>query len=144
MRGGGGGHNFLLMVEGTPTLIAMDVTTVGQAGALALSKLVNNVTQGGAAATTVSATPGDTLQYALTAVNNGSQALSTLVINDATPAFTTYLSAACPAVLPAGITACSVSTQPAVGGQGGLQWTFTGSLSSGAQLVVSYQVKLNQ
>ena len=126
------------------TLIATDVTTVGQAGALALSKLVNNVTQGGAAATAVSATPGDTLQYTLTAANNGSQALSTLVINDATPAFTTYLSAACPAVLPTGTTACSVSMQPAVGGQGSLQWTFTGSLSSGAQLVVSYQVKVNQ
>ena len=126
------------------TLIATDVTTVGQPGALALSKLVNNVTQGGAAATAVSATPGDNLQYTLTAVNNGSQALSTLVISDATPAFTTYVSASCPASLPAGITACAVSTQPAVGGQGGLQWTFAGTLPSGAQLVVSYQVKVNQ
>lgn len=126
------------------TLSAIDMTTVGQPGALALSKLVSNVTQGGAAATAVSANPGDTLQYTLTAVNNGSQALSTLVVNDATPAFTTYLSAACPGTLPAGLTGCSVSTQPAVGAQGALQWTFTGQLASGAQLAVTYRVKVDQ
>ena len=126
------------------TLSATDMTTVGQPGALALSKQVSNVTQGGAAATAVSANPGDTLQYTLTAVNNGSQALSTLVVNDTTAAFTTYLSAACPGTLPASLTGCSVSTQPAVGAQGALQWTFTGQLASGAQLAVTYRVKVDQ
>lgn len=66
------------------------------------------------------------------------------MINDATPAFTSYLSAACPGSLPSGITGCSISTQPAVGAQGGLQWTFTGSLAPSAQLAVTYQVKVNQ
>ncbi|WP_293604388.1 hypothetical protein [Polaromonas sp. UBA4122] len=126
------------------TLTAIDITTVGLPGALALSKLVNNVTQGGVAATSVNATPGNTLQYTLTATNNGSESLSALVINDATPAFTSYLSAACPGSLPSGITGCSISTQPAVGAQGGLQWTFTGSLAPSAQLAVTYQVKVNQ
>lgn len=126
------------------TIIATDTTAVGLPGTLALSKLVNNVTQGGASALSVSATPGDTLQYTLTALNSGSQALSTLLINDATPAFTTYLSAACPGILPSGISACNVSTQPSVGGQGSLQWTFTGTLASGAQLIVTYQVKVGQ
>ncbi len=125
-------------------LAVIDVTTVDAASALALSKRVSNTTQGGPAGTTVNANPNDTLQYTLTAVNNGSAALSTLVINDATPAFTTYLSAACPPTLPAVITACSVSIQPAVGAQGGLQWTFTGSLASGAQLAVTYRVKVDQ
>jgi uncharacterized repeat protein (TIGR01451 family) len=119
-----------------------DVTTVGAAGSLTLVKLVSNLTQGGAAATSVNANPGDTLQYALSATNTGAQSLSTLVISDSTPAFTTFVSATCPAVLPAGITGCSVSTQPAAGASGSLQWTFTGSLGSGAALAVTYQVKI--
>jgi uncharacterized repeat protein (TIGR01451 family) len=94
------------------------------------------------AATAVSANPGDALQYTLTATNNGAQSLTTLVINDATPAFTTFVSAACPATLPAGITACSVSTEPAVGASGALQWTFTGSLAASGSLAVTYQVKI--
>ncbi|NMM09456.1 MAG: DUF11 domain-containing protein [Polaromonas sp.] len=126
------------------TVSASDITTVGQAGALALSKLVSNQTQSLGPATAVNATPGDALQYTLTAVNNGAQPLSALVINDTTPAFTTYVSAACPGALPAGITSCSTSTQPAIGGQGSLQWTFTGSLASATQLVVTYQVRVNQ
>jgi uncharacterized repeat protein (TIGR01451 family) len=134
------------------TILATDVTTVAQAGALALNKLVKNLSTPAPTppalpappAISVNAAPGNTLEYSLTAVNNGTQALTTLVVSDATPAFTTYLSAACPGSLPAGITACNVTTQPAVGGQGGLQWTFTGSLASGAQLAVTYRVKVDQ
>jgi hypothetical protein len=37
-----------------------------------------------------------------------------------------------------------VTTQPAVGAQGALKWTFTGSLASGAQLIVTYRVKVDQ
>ena len=124
------------------TLTASDVTSVGAPGTLSLAKLVSNLTQGGPAATAVSANPGDTLQYTLTATNNGAQSLATVVIYDATPAFTTFVSAACPATLPPGISACSVSTQPAVGAGGGLQWTFTGSLAASGSLAVTYQVKI--
>lgn len=126
------------------TLVATDITTVGQAGDLDLTKLVSNVTQAIPAATSVNANPGDTLQYTLTATNNGTQPLSTLFVNDSTTAFTGFVSAACPGALPAGITACTVTTQPAVGAQGALKWTFTGSLASGAQLVVTYRVKVDQ
>ena len=122
----------------------MDVTTVDEYGALTLSKRVSNITQGGPTGISVSALPNNILQYTLTATNNGSAALSTLVINDATPAFTTYVSATCPVVLPAVITACSVSTQPGVGSPGNVQWTFSGKLAPGGQLVVTYQVRLNQ
>ena len=122
----------------------VDVTTLADASALALTKLVSNITQGGASGITANANPGETLQYTLTAVNNGSGALSTLFINDATAAFTTYLSAACPVTLPAVITACTVSMQPAVGSPGGVQWTFAGVLAPTGQLTVTYQVKVNQ
>jgi hypothetical protein len=35
-----------------------------------------------------------------------------------------------------------VSTQPAVGAGGALQWTFTGSLAASGSLAVTYQVKI--
>jgi len=124
------------------TATVSDVTTVGAPGTLTLVKLVSDLTQGGAAATSVNANPGDTLQYTLSATNTGAQSLSTLVISDSTPAFTTFVSAACPAVLPSGITGCTVSTQPAAGASGSLQWSFSGSLGSGAALAVTYQVKI--
>lgn len=89
-------------------------------------------------------TSAGVLQYTLTAVNNGSTSLSTLPINDATPAFTTYLSAACSVTLPAVLTACTVSTQPAVGVLGNVQWTFTGVLAPSRQMIVSYQIMLDQ
>jgi uncharacterized repeat protein (TIGR01451 family) len=121
-----------------------DVTTGGEPTALSLQKLVSNVTRGGGTSTSVIASPGETLQYTLTAQNNGPSGLTTLVVNDATPAFTTFLSAACPGTLPSGITLCTVTTKPAVGGTGAVQWTFTGSLTGAAQLAVTYQVKLSQ
>ncbi|MFI5447720.1 hypothetical protein [Polaromonas sp. UC242_47] len=128
------------------TLSATDITTVGQAGDLSLAKLVSNITQALPAATGVNASPGDTLEYKLTATNNGTQPLSTLFVSDSTTAFTGFVSAACPlpASLPAGITACAVTTQPAVGAQGALKWTFTGSLAPSAQLIVTYRVKVDQ
>jgi uncharacterized repeat protein (TIGR01451 family) len=126
------------------TLLATDITTVGQAGDLSLAKLVSNITQAIPAATSVNASPGDTLQYTLTATNNGTLPLSTLFVSDSTTAFTGYVSAACPGTLPTGITGCTVTTQPAVGAQGALKWTFTGSLASGAQLIVTYRVKVDQ
>jgi hypothetical protein len=64
------------------------------------------------------------------------------VIDDATPAFTTFVSAACPGTLPAGVSSCTLTAQPAAGATGAVQWTFGGSLASGAALVVTFQVKV--
>lgn len=128
------------------SVLSTDTTTVIEQGALTLSKQVNNITQGGAAATSNNALPGNLLQYQLTLSNAGSKPLTQVVVNDATPAYTTFTSASCPATssLPVGLTACAVSTQPAAGGQGAIVWTFTGSLNPGAQAVVSYQVTVGQ
>jgi len=125
---------------GAATLTATDTTTVVATGATTFVKQVQNVTAAGAYATSNTALPGNTLQYQLTVTNLGSGPLASVIVNDSVPAYTTYLSAACPASLPAGLTACSVSTQPAAGAQGALQWTFTGSLAPGAQVAVTYQV----
>ena len=123
-----------------------DTTTVANVGALQLVKQVQNLTTGSPPATSNNAVPGNTLQYQLSLSNQGSSSLATVVVNDTTPAFTQFVSAACPApaALPAGLTACSVTVQPTLGGQGALQWTFTGTLASGGQTAVTFQVQVAQ
>ena len=122
-----------------------DTTTVTLAGALRLVKLVSNQTQGSSAGISNNASPGDTLRYQLTVSNPGSNPISQLVVTDATPAFTQFVSAACPAPasLPTGLTACSVTSKPAVGAQGEVSWTFVGSLAPGATTAVSYLVTVS-
>lgn len=123
---------------------ATDTTTVTAAADAQLVKRVQNVTLAGAYTTANTALPGNVLQYQLSVSNQGSGAVSSVVVNDATPPFTTFVSAACPATLPAGLTACAVTVQPAVGASGALQWTFQGSLAAGAQTAVTYQVTIAQ
>lgn len=136
-------------VNASPALSASltrtDTTTVSAPGTVQLSKLVSNLTQGGAAGTSNNAVPGDTLQYQIVVKNPGSAAISNLVVDDFSPSFTNFVSASCPAPvsLPAGLTACVVAAQPAVGAQGALRWTFTGSLAPGAQVIVSFQVTVS-
>ncbi|HXF78214.1 MAG TPA: hypothetical protein VN598_05100, partial [Usitatibacter sp.] len=128
----------------TETITRTDTTTVGAAGGagLGLAKSVRNVTQGTAAGTSNSAKPGDVLEYSITYTNPAGGALSSIVITDATPAFTTFQSAACGAPLPPGITSCTVTTQPAVNGSGSVIWTLGGSLAAGGSGTVLYQVKV--
>ena len=127
------------------TLTRTDTTTVTAPGAVVLTKQVSNITQGGSAGTSNNAAPNDVLQYQLVVSNPGKQAINQLTISDATPAFTSFVSAACPAAgsLPTGLTACSISQQPAAGAQGSLLWTFAGSLAPGAQVTVSYRVTVS-
>jgi len=127
-----------------PVLVLTDTTTIGQSSSIALAKLVRNVTTSGVSSTTASAAPGQTLEYTITATNNGSQNATTLVINDATPTFTNYLNAVCVLPLPAGITGCTVNIQPAVAAAGAVQWTLVGSLTPSVQVAVRFQVRVDQ
>ncbi|HEX3062678.1 MAG TPA: DUF11 domain-containing protein [Usitatibacter sp.] len=128
----------------TQTLTRTDTTTVGAAGGagLALAKSVRNVTQATPAGTSNTAKPGDLLEYAITYTNPAGGALSAIVITDATPAFTTFQSASCGAPLPANITSCAVTTQPAVNGSGSVVWTLGGTLAAGGSGTVLYQVRV--
>lgn len=121
------------------SLSSTDLTTVS-AAATQLTKQVQNVTQAGSYTASNTALPGNTLQYQLTIVNQGSTSLSTVVINDSTPANTTFLSAACPGSLPSSLTGCTLSAQPSSGATGAVQWTFAGALAPGTQTTVTYQV----
>lgn len=121
----------------TPALVnnysRNDITLVGtpaDAG-LILSKVVDKNT----------ASPGEIITYTITYRNNGSGNISSLVINDATPTYTTYQTANC-GPLPSGLTLCSI-TDPGVGVYGNVKWTFTGSLAPGGEGTVSYQVQVD-
>ena len=134
----------------TPTVGAnvfytrQDITTVGAAGGagLVLTKSVRNVTQGGVAGTANTAKPGDVLEYVITYSNNSSTPVTTVVIGDNTPAFTVFALASCGMPLPAAISACAVTTQPAMGGAGNIQWTLTGALNAGQSGGVIFRVNV--
>ena len=132
-----------------------DITTVNST-ALDLKKEVRNVTQSGVFGVNNQAKSGETLEYRITYTNNAATSISTLAINDTTPAYSSFVSAlvgstpstltACvkttPAnPLPAATVACP--TAQAVGGTGPLDWKFTGSLAPGGTGAVLFQVKVN-
>ncbi len=131
--------------NGTQTIVRTDTTTVGAVGGagLTLAKSVRNVTQGGAPGTANTARPNDDLEYTVTYTNAGSGALSAIVITDSTPAFTLFQSAACGAPLPASLTACAVTTQPAANGSGSIVWTLTGALLPGGTGTVVFVVRVS-
>jgi uncharacterized repeat protein (TIGR01451 family) len=129
--------------NGASTIARTDTTTVGAAAGagLTLDKAVRNVTLGGAAGTSNTARPSDILEYTITFTNTSSGLLSSIVITDATPAFTQYQSAAC-GPLPGNVSSCNVTTQPAVNGAGSVVWTLGGNLLSGGSGTVTYQVRV--
>jgi len=110
-----------------------DITTVGNStsAGLDLIKAVDKAT----------AKSGDTLSYTVTFVNDSFGSLSNIVLIDATPAYTTFASAACPSILPSGLT-CTITTQPSINGTGSIRWTFTGTLLPTASAQVTYSVKI--
>ena len=115
------------------TYTVRDLSTVGtptNAG-LRLEKSVDHTT----------ALPGTNLTYTVVFVNDSSSPLSNLKINDSTPAFTTFVSAVCPATLPNSLTGCSV-TAPSSGSSGTIQWTFTGTLDPSQTGTVTFVVKI--
>jgi uncharacterized repeat protein (TIGR01451 family) len=118
----------------TNTLSVIDTTTVGMVSAgLVLTKAVDKA----------SALAGDTVTYTLTYQNNSNEPITTIVINDATPAYTNFFSASCVTPLPSAISTCTVTSSPALGAKGTVKWTLTGTLSPSATGQVQYKVKVD-
>ena len=116
------------------TLLVIDSTTVGAGSSgLVLTKTTDKAT----------ALPGDTINYTVSYQNNSSAPLGNIVISDATPAFTTFVSAGCTLPLPTAITQCTFATSSAPGGGTSIQWTLNGSLNpaSSGQVVFRVTVK---
>lgn len=84
------------------------------------------------------AAPGATLVYTLVFTNVGANPLTHLIINDATPPYTTFGATLAPSV-PAALGTMNVTT-PGAGSRGSLKWTFTGQLTPSASGSVQYTV----
>jgi uncharacterized repeat protein (TIGR01451 family) len=87
--------------------------------------------------------PGETLVYTVTYTNAGTSALSSLLVQDATPAHTTFVSGECVLPLPPALVSCALATAPPAGGTGPLEWTFGGTLSPGASGQVTFTVRVD-
>jgi uncharacterized repeat protein (TIGR01451 family) len=109
----------------------VDVTTSGGAGTLEITKAVDRA----------SALLGDVLTYTITYRNSGATPLTSIVIQDATPAWTVFESAACGS-LGGGLAGCGVSSQPAAGASGPVTWSLAGALDPGAGGTVTFRVRV--
>jgi uncharacterized repeat protein (TIGR01451 family) len=133
-----------------------DITTVSDS-VLELRKEVRNVTQGVTSfGVNNQAKSGDTLEYRITYTNNGAAPIGNMVVNDATPGYTSFVSATT-GTTPATLTGCTkrtpanVAPNPVVacaaaqsaGGTGPIGWTFAGSVAPGGTGTVLFQVKID-
>ncbi len=114
------------------SLTRADLTIVGEAGTAGL-KLTKSVDQ-------PTARPGETITYTITYTNNSPGPLRDVVIYDTTPAFSTFLGAS-NGPLPDSLTGVAID-QPALGDEGTVRWTFTGTLAPGSTGTVTLAVKI--
>jgi uncharacterized repeat protein (TIGR01451 family) len=88
------------------------------------------------------ALPGETITYTIVYNNASTGALTNIVINDVTPAYTTFV-AANSSALPANLAAVNINA-PGVGGTGSITWQFTGTLAPANTGTVTFQIKIAQ
>ena len=134
------------------TLTVTETTSVG-AGAGELTMEVRNFTRSGAFAVNNKARSGEVLEYRLAYTNNGVSPIKDIVMNDAVPNHTTFVSAAagtspvamsnCMKTTPASALPVACASAQAAGGTGPVSWHFDGTLNPGATGTVLFQVKVN-
>ena len=84
---------------------------------------------------------GDILLYTITYRNTGADVLTNLVVNDATPAYTRFVSAA-DGTRAAGLTNVVIAN-PGANNKGAVSWTFAGNLNPGQSGTVTFRVKVD-
>ncbi|PQJ61595.1 L-type lectin domain-containing protein [Photobacterium angustum] len=130
-----------------------DVDTIkvsfSQAGELEIEKTVKNITQNDAESRSNQARPGETLEYTIYFINNGSGPIDTIKLFDAVPEFTeltSVISCTSPATsLPASIVSCNVTTVDGTnqsGYEGGIEWELGGTLAPAERGHVTYRVTI--
>ena len=87
---------------------------------------------------TTGAVPGACIRYRITATNNGTSGVVSLVLSDATPSSTTYISTGSPAAT----TPASTVTAPATGSTGTIS-AAVGALTPSASVVLTFGVRIN-
>jgi uncharacterized repeat protein (TIGR01451 family) len=128
---------------------ATDLTTV-ITGQLRLVKMQAididcNGADGAYAVANITAKPSQCIQYQITATNEGITPVSSVVINDVTPAFT-VLDGSPALTCPGSVAASQVPLAAAAidGYTGAISCTWAGNLNPGAQDVMTFGVKINQ
>ncbi len=116
----------------TVVLTNEDLTTVGNPGSTGLSLVKSQDNS--------APLPSGRINYSINYANLGSGAITAIRISDSVPGFTRFFSAACVLPLASGITACNVTTSPAVGATGAIEWSLTGALQPGASGQVRFAV----
>lgn len=120
----------LTVTSGALTSTATDTTTV-VAGALSLAKLQSTTGVAGSFTNAnLTALPGTNIYYQITVRNTGVQAVSNVVINDATPVGTTLVAAP------------GSSSNPGLGGTGPITFS-VGTLNSGQSATVTFSVRID-
>ncbi|HTD34610.1 MAG TPA: hypothetical protein VK665_13160 [Candidatus Elarobacter sp.] len=122
---------------GGETLTSGSVTTTFTAAALA--KQVANITQSTGPGTSISAVPGDVLEYTLTFTNRRAFAIQSFAISDTIAANSTYVAGSATCITTPGPLTCTPS-------QAGGVVTFTysgGSLAVNGTIVAKFRVKVN-
>jgi uncharacterized repeat protein (TIGR01451 family) len=116
----------------TPTLLRAVTISTADLGGQNFGLLGNN-TEFTLAKTVdkTNAAPGEVLTYTLSFNNGGAASVDNLKIEDAVPAYTVFLDAACGA-MPAGVSACAVTASPAAQQRGLVRWSINGLLGAGA------------
>ena len=136
-------------VTGGPSASATDTTTI-VSGDVRLTKL-QSVNGGTFTQGATTAKPGDTIRYSIVVTNTGGAPVTTIVVSDNTPAYTTY-STGDGTTTPAGIavlttdggaTYVAASQAPDDGVAGTLKWNIA-SLAPGASATVFFNVTINQ
>ena len=117
------------VVASQVTLVKMHALDAACDGTADVSMRTTNIGQG--------ATPGSCIRYQITATNNGTTAINSLVISDSTPVFTTYHN-----TVPAATSVGSV-TAPGNGATGTVQAT-VGTLAPGQSAVLTFGVRIDQ
>lgn len=87
---------------------------------------------------TTGAVPGSCVRYRVTATNNGSANVNSLIISDSTPANTTYISTGAAAAATVGTV-----TAPTSGSAGTISVTLSAALAPSAAVVLTFGVRIN-
>ncbi|SMY18047.1 GEVED domain-containing protein [Photobacterium aquimaris] len=144
----------MTFTDSTFTTQVSDVDTVkvsfNGAGELEITKTVKNITTGDDESRSNQAKPGDILEYKIYFINNGSEGIDTIKINDAVPEYSTLSEViSCSAIatsFPSTLTTCTVAIPSginnAVGYEGNIEWQFNGSLAPAENGYVTYRVKV--
>ncbi len=138
-----------LFYQGNTALVdapfVRDITRINPRSDLTLNKVVRNVTTAGVFATSSSGKPGETLEYCINLVNNGSSPLSSVVFRDPVPFYTDFSGVTITLTLGATSTTLTATADADAGEYNASINTVVvriGTMAAGATGSVCYRVKI--